>query len=220
MLRVILSYIFVLLDAVKANTLNTYADMLPSLDNYITYGAEMMRQNPTYLEIIVDIIQTIFTHERLGAMDRICGCKLAEAVMLNIRGGVDNYLKGFIEIPMQCLINPPTKLVKSYQLHLMEMVINCVYYNPAVTLQVLEQHGWTNKFFSLWFSNIDNFSRVHDKKLSIVAISALLQLRPEQIPPTIQPGWHRLLQGAVRLFETLPVAMKSMYPSLPPLIQS
>ncbi|RPB23500.1 ARM repeat-containing protein [Terfezia boudieri ATCC MYA-4762] len=184
-------------------------DMLPSLDNYITYGAEMMRQNPTYLEIIVDIIQTIFTHERLGAMDRICGCKLAEAVMLNIRGGVDNYLKGFIEIPMQCLINPPTKLVKSYQLHLMEMVINCVYYNPAVTLQVLEQHGWTNKFFSLWFSNIDNFSRVHDKKLSIVAISALLQLRPEQIPPTIQPGWHRLLQGAVRLFETLPVAMKN-----------
>lgn len=184
--------------------------MLPSLDNYITYGAEMMRQNPAYLEIIVDIIQTIFTHERLGAMDRICGCKLAEAVMLNIRGGVDNYLKGFIEIPMQCLTNPPTKLVKSYQLHLMEMVINCVYYNPAVTLQVLEQHGWTNKFFHLWFSNIDNFSRVHDKKLSIVAIAALLQLRPEQIPPTIQPGWHRLLQGSVRLFETLPVAMKSM----------
>jgi len=42
-----------------------------------------------------------------------------------------------------------------------------------------------------------------------VAISALLQLRPEQIPPTIQPGWHRLLQGAVRLFETLPLAMKN-----------
>jgi len=91
----------------------------------------------------------------------------------------------------------------------MEMVINCVYYNPLVTLQVLEQHGWTNKFFSLWFSHIDNFSRVHDKKLSIVAISALLQLRPEQIPPTIQPGWHRLLQGSVRLFETLPAAMKN-----------
>lgn len=36
-------------------------DMLPSLDNYITYGAERMRQNPAYLEIIVDIIQTVRT---------------------------------------------------------------------------------------------------------------------------------------------------------------
>lgn len=184
-------------------------DMLPSLDNYITYGSEMMRQNPAYLEIIVDIIQTIFTHDKLGAMDKICGCKLAEAVMLHIKGGVDKYLAAFIEIPMQCLLGAQIKLIKSYQLHLMEMVINAVYYNPAATLQVLEQHGWTNKFFTMWFSSIDMFSRVHDKKLSIVAISALLQLQPQQIPASIQPGWHCLLQGSVRLFETLPVALKN-----------
>lgn len=184
-------------------------DMLPSLDNYITYGSEMMRQNPAYLEIIVDIIQTIFTHDKLGAMDKICGCKLAEAVMLHIKGGVDKYLAAFIEIPMQCLLGAQIKLIKSYQLHFMEMVINAVYYNPAATLQVLEQHGWTNKFFTMWFSSIDMFSRVHDKKLSIVAISALLQLQPQQIPASIQPGWHCLLQGSVRLFETLPVALKN-----------
>lgn len=184
-------------------------DMLPSLDNYITYGSEMMRQNPAYLEIIVDIIQTIFIHDKLGAMDKICGCKLAEAVMLHIKGGVDKYLPAFIEIPMQFLLGPQSKLSKSYKLHLMEMVINAIYYNPAVTLQVLEQHKWTNEFFSLWFSNIEMFSRVHDKKLSIVAISALLHLQPQQIPASIQPGWHRLLQGAVCLFETLPLALKN-----------
>lgn len=91
----------------------------------------------------------------------------------------------------------------------MEMVINCIYYNPSVTLQILEQHGWTNKFFSLWFSNIENFNRVHDKKLSIVAIVALIQLPAEHVPQSIQPGWPKLMQGIVQLFQTLPVAMKN-----------
>lgn len=181
-------------------------EMLPALDNYVSYGHEMLKQQPEYLEAIFDIIQTIFTNERLGAMDRICGCKLAEAVLLNMRGHVDKYLNHFIEIAMQCLLADCE--VKTYRVHLMEMVINCIYYNPAATLQVLERHGWTNKFFSLWFSNIENFNRVHDKKLSIVAIVALIELPPDQVPPSIQPGWPKLMSGIVSLFQTLPVAMK------------
>jgi len=181
-------------------------EMLPALDNYVSYGHEMLKQQPEYMEAIFDIIQTIFTNERLGAMDRICGCKLAEAVLLNMRGHTDKYLNHFIEISMQCLLADCE--VKSYRVHLMEMVINCIYYNPAATLQVLERHGWTNKFFSLWFSNIENFNRVHDKKLSIVAIVALIQLPPDQVPPSIQPGWPKLMSGIVSLFQTLPLAMK------------
>ena len=48
--------------------------MLPSLDNYITYGAEMMRQNPAYLEIIVDVIQTVMTlhHTHANMMLTVC----------------------------------------------------------------------------------------------------------------------------------------------------
>jgi hypothetical protein len=182
-------------------------EMLPALDNYVSYGYEMLKQNPEYMEAIFDIIQTIFTNDRLGAMDRICGCKLAEAVLLNMRGHADKYLNHFIEIAMQCLLAPCE--IKSYRVHLMEMVINCIYYNPSATLQVLERQGWTNKFFSLWFSNIENFNRVHDKKLSIVAIVALIQLPPDQVPPSIQPGWTKLMSGIVSLFHTLPLAMKN-----------
>src|SRR6266480_7026006 len=106
-------------------------------------------------------------------MDRICGCKLAEAVMLNLRGCADQYLQRFVELPMLCLTAEQEIKVKAYRVYLMEMVINCIYYNPATTLQILETHGWTNKFFSLWFSNIEHFNRVHDKKLSIVGIISL-----------------------------------------------
>jgi hypothetical protein len=76
---------------------------------------------------------------------------------------------------------------------------------------VLESKGWTNKFFSLWFSSIDSFTRVHDKKLSIAAIVALLTLNADQVPVSVQQGWPRLLQGIVRLFQTLPAATKSEF---------
>lgn len=182
-------------------------DMLPALDNFVTYGAATLAQNPEYLAAVVSMVEDIFRDEKSGGVDRICGCKLAEAIMLNLRGHADQYIPVFISLAMQVLSNEEAQ-TKSYLIHLMEMVINAIYYNPGLSLQVLEGGQWTNKFFSTWFSNIDNFKRVHDKKLSIVAISALLTLRAEDVPASIQPGWPRLLQGVTRLFQTLPNAIK------------
>jgi hypothetical protein len=73
----------------------------------------------------------------------------------------------------------------------------------------LENNQWTNKFFSIWFSNMDSFTRVHDKKLAIAAITSLLTLQADHVPVSVQQGWPRLLQGIVRLFQTLPAALKN-----------
>ena len=182
-------------------------DMLPALDNFISYGTETMAHNPVYIEALFGMVSDIFQDEKVGGMDRICGCKLAEAIMLNLRGHVDRHIPEFIDLAMKVLSSNDLK-VKSYRIHLMEMVINAIYYSPLLALRALEVNGWTNKFFSSWFSNIESFSRVHDKKLSICAISALLTLKAEEVPSSVQQGWPRLLQGVVRLFQTLPAALK------------
>ncbi|KZZ91946.1 importin-7 [Ascosphaera apis ARSEF 7405] len=182
-------------------------DMLPALDNYVVYGASTLAQNPPYLEALVGMVTDIFNDPQVGAVDRICGCRLAEALMLNLRGHIDQYVPSFVGFAMSVLANEEVK-TKSYRLHLMEMVINAIYYNPRLSLHVLEASGWTNKFFSAWFSSIDTFKRVHDKKLSIVAISSLLTLQANEVPVSIQPGWPRLLQGISKLFQTLPEAIK------------
>lgn len=184
--------------------------MLPALDNFISYGTNVLMQTPAYVQALVSMISDIFNDEKVGGMDRICGCKLAESMMLNLRGHINEYIPEFIKLAMTVISSNELK-VKSYRIHLMEMVINAIYYNPILALHVLESNGWTNKFFSSWFSNIESFSRVHDKKLSIVAISALLTLRAEDVPSSVQLGWPRLLQGIVRLFQTLPAALKSMF---------
>jgi hypothetical protein len=184
--------------------------MLPALENFVNYGTQTLIQNRPYLDAIVDMVRTIFKDDKVGGVDRICGCKLAEIIMLNMRGHADEYVPEFISLTMQVLTNEEPK-VKSLKIHLMEVVINSIYYNPALALHVLESNGWTNKFFSLWFSSIDNFTRVHDKKLCISGICSLLTLRAEDVPVSVQQGWPRLLQGVVRLFQTLPAALKSKF---------
>lgn len=185
-------------------------DMLPALDNFVSYGQQRLINHPPYLAAIAGMVRDIFADPKVGGVDRICGCKLAEAMMLNLRGGpIDSYIPTFITLPMEVLTGTQQKtIVKSYKIHLLEMVINAIYYNPILALQVLEAHGWTNKFFSIWFGSIDSFRRVHDKKLCIAAISALLTIHADQVPQSVQTGWPRLLTGATYLFRTLPAAMK------------
>ena len=183
-------------------------DMLPALENFVNFGWRDLMNNAAYLDAVVDMVRTIFTNDKVGGVDRICGCRLAEILMLNLRGGIDNYIPEFVQIAMRVLTNDEPK-VKSYRVHLMEVMINAIYYNPRLAIHLLETNAWTNKFFSMWFSSMDTFTRVHDKKLSIGAITALLTLQADEVPPSVQQGWPRLLQGIVRLFQTLPTALKN-----------
>jgi hypothetical protein len=181
-------------------------DMLPALDNFVQYGAPQLIEKPQYVEALFSMVSDMFTDNKVGGVDRICACKLAEAMMLSLRGHINNCVHGFVNMAMGVLVSQDVKL-KSYKIHLMEMVINAIYYDPILSLQILETQGWTNKFFSLWFGSMTSFTRVHDKQLCILAIIALLDVKPDQIPASVMVGWPRLLQGIKILFDTLPDAM-------------
>ena len=183
-------------------------DMLPALDNFVQYGIPTLTQKPEYVQALYSMVSDMFSEQVQGGLERICACKLSEAMMLSLRGHIDQCVEGFINIAMQILAARDVE-VKSYRIHLMEMVINAIYYNPLLTLQILEAKGWTNRFFSLWFGSMTQFTRVHDKRLCICAITALLGVNPEQIPASISVGWPRLLQGITEIFRTLPLALKS-----------
>lgn len=78
----------------------------------------------------------------------------------------------------------------------------------------MESHeaGSARKFFDKWFSALKSehgFPRVHDKKLSIMAMSALLELDPAAVPPALQEGWAGIVSATLHVFRTLPVAIES-----------
>jgi importin-7 len=121
-------------------------DMLSALDNFVQYGRQHLIATPQYLEAMFGMVSDMFADEKVGGVDRICACKLAEGIMLSLRGHADNYVVAFVrlrilvllqftnvqkvEMAMRTLTSNEVK-VKSYKIHLMEMVINAIYYNPV-----------------------------------------------------------------------------------------
>lgn len=65
-------------------------EMLPSLDNFMSYGKEVFYTRPDYCEMIVDIFETAMASPHLGEGDRVSACQLIEAFLLNLRGHVDD----------------------------------------------------------------------------------------------------------------------------------
>lgn len=47
-------------------------EMLPTLDNIVSYGKDTMAQNAEYRHMIIDIFQTAMTSEHLGAVGALC----------------------------------------------------------------------------------------------------------------------------------------------------
>ncbi|KAL2887313.1 putative importin [Ceratocystis lukuohia] len=187
-------------------------DMLPALDNYVQYGAVFLATKPEYVQALFSMVNDLFIDPKITGVDRICACKLAESMMLCLGGSIDECVSGFLAMAMGVLAdnsNGNTSRPRTYQVHLMEMVIGAIKYNPLLALHILEQGNWTNTFFTMWFTQMAWFTRVHDKKLCIAAIMALLSIGPQNVPASVSTGWPRLLQGVTELFRTLPQAEKN-----------
>lgn len=78
----------------------------------------------------------------------------------------------------------------------------------------MESSGKARTFFERWFAAIngdDLLPRVHDKKLSILALCSLLELAPAAVPQSLQSGWPGILGGILTIFKDLPKAIAGQY---------
>ena len=160
--------------------------------------------------MLVDIYTTSINSDHLGENDAVNGCKLAESMLLNLRGMVDDALQPIIATALPVVEKAETNALK---LETLNVVVNAVLYNPAATLHILNQAGpqTVAAFFEKWFAAINvesRLPRVHDKRLSIVALCALMELDPASIPQSVQEGWLGIVSGTLKLFQEYPKAVQ------------
>jgi importin-7 len=98
----------------------------------------------------------------------------------------------------------------SLYLHSLEVLISSILYNPALSLAILDGHDWTQQFFANWFKNLPKMTRVHDKKMTIAAICALLEwLATVGVGAPLAQSSSQLVVGAIQVFRELPSALAS-----------
>ena len=83
--------------------------MLPTIDNFISYGTDTIKANADYRKMLVDIYTYSLTVDHLGENDRVIGSKIAESILLNLRGAVDDVRTLSFGGP-----SPGTRLIHGY----------------------------------------------------------------------------------------------------------
>ncbi|KAG1727174.1 armadillo-type protein [Suillus paluster] len=196
-------------DVFKSDAVDFLDEIPPSLNNFVSYGTEVLKARPDYRQKVLDIYRTAMTSPQLGDNDKINGCKLAESMLLNLHGHFDDLMQDIIAIAADHIDKGETA---SFQLANLEALINAVLYNASAALHFMEAYkpGLARVFFNRWFAaiNTDNkLPRVHDKKLSILALCKLLEMEAGAIPEGLRDGWPGIVGGALNIFKTLPQAV-------------
>ncbi|EGC38931.1 hypothetical protein DICPUDRAFT_75469 [Dictyostelium purpureum] len=150
------------------------------IDNFISYGTEVFFSTPQYIEAIFNMYKKMVGDIRHSPVDASDACKIMESVVQRGKGRIDNAIAPIMEIACTRLLNKEkdNQMSKEFMVYLIEIIANCIYYNPSIAIKYLESNNLVEPIFSKWFSNISKFQRFYDKKISVLAFSALLSLNP------------------------------------------
>nr|XP_061796203.1 importin-7-like [Nerophis lumbriciformis] len=183
-----------------------FTDMMPLLHNYVTVDTNTLLSDTKYLEIMYDMCKKILTGDP-GEDPECHAAKLLEVIILQCKGrGIDQVVPLFVAAALERL----TREVKTSELRTMclQVAIAALYYSPPLLLNTLENLRFPNNskpitydFLTQWLRDVDCFLGLHDRKMCILGLCALIDL--EHRPQIITEFGGQLLPAAILLFSGL-----------------
>jgi hypothetical protein len=177
--------------------------ILPSLDNYISRDKEtFLTPGAPYLDQICAMAQKYFVDPKYPELDLLPLTRVFEVLLLEHVGSIDHIIEPLIKLTVERIQmggSSPIKVI------LIELIMNCMWYNASITCQVLEANNWSASIFKMMFDLIvdDEFQRVCDKKTASLGIGAMLRLPFASLPAYVQEKfleivttWMQLTQHA------------------------
>ena len=192
-------------------------DFLPdcstTLENFVSYGAPVLLQNPEYLQKLFAIIDYTMAVAEDGGYDslsdKLSAIDLIESILLYCRGNIDQIITHVIDlIGNQLLRNQDDEQSKTLIIRCIEIILNCLYYSAPLTLNHLHSQGWLNVFLSIWSNNLEGFKRVHDLRLILVSLASIFHVSIESLPKEISTSLPDLLSIFLNSVQTYPKALE------------
>ncbi|XP_013907179.1 PREDICTED: importin-7 isoform X3 [Thamnophis sirtalis] len=183
-----------------------FTDMMPLLHNYVTVDTDTLLSDTKYLEMIYSMCKKVLTG--VAGEDAEChAAKLLEVIILQCKGrGIDQCIPLFVEAALERL----TREVKTSELRTMclQVAIAALYYNPHLLLNTLENLRFpnnvepvTNHFITQWLNDVDCFLGLHDRKMCVLGLCALIDL--EHVPQVLNQVSGQILPAFILLFNGL-----------------
>jgi len=191
-------------DAFNDWAFDFYTNLVPPIDNFISNDTAGFlvgsRNGVSYVQMVYDMIMRLW--EEAETEDEATeGTKLAEVLVLNCIGRIDPVIVSLLPAVIQKLRTAESLRLKVL---LLSNVAACLYYNVELTLKILEENlSMTQQVFALWLSLLDSFERVHDKKLTLLALSSLFKVSPDKLPASVRNGMNQLLHFCLVLTDRI-----------------
>lgn len=187
----------------KSSGIDYLSEMIGTFDNCTSYGTDFLRQHEEYRTMLLDIFTTAMTSDQLGVSDRIAACQLGEVILLLLKGSIDDAVPGILATTLP-LVDGQGETSPTLRKWAMMVVLEAIYYNPTMALQVLEAHNATNQFFTQTLQKLGKFTRVHECKVTIVSLLSILSLDPNAVPEAVKAGYAHLFSALVTQLKLLP----------------
>eukprot|EP00834_Sanchytrium_tribonematis_P002641 NODE_86_length_22075_cov_1.190253.p1 type:complete len:884 gc:universal NODE_86_length_22075_cov_1.190253:4274-6925(+) len=191
-------FFFHCFEKLKETAADYLDQMIPCFDNFVQFGKEQILGDPATLNSINQIISGLF-NSHMVETDKIPGCLLIETILLHLRGSVDSLVPIYIDMALHYLgqldqnSNSHQIQHNEYRLALIEIVLNCIYYNPQISLTILDQKNCATTIFGFMVNQSESFKKLHDKKLLILSSCTILTSPLESIPPNLRVEIPKLL---------------------------
>ncbi|RID62109.1 hypothetical protein BRARA_E01202 [Brassica rapa] len=167
-----------------------FPNILVPMDNFISRGTAhfLTCKEPDYQQSLFTVLSTLMTDRNIEDSDIESAPKLIEVVFQNCKGQVDQWVEPYLRLTIDRIQRAETSYLKSL---LIQVVANMLYYNPGLTLGVLQNTGLASTVFDHWFQMLQqkrksglpaNFKREHDKKVCCLGLTSLLAVPGGQFP--------------------------------------
>ncbi len=127
------------------------------------------------------------------------GLKLMEAMLANLRGKLDALVPQWLGL---LFLGIKHELAEQNLENVLDLACHTAlffWYNPVMTLQLLESNKATAQLLDHLLANGDDLFTKKSKKLVLLGLSALLQVAPEALPPSVKQRMAKLAAFLLKL---------------------
>eukprot|EP01089_Gocevia_fonbrunei_P001110 TRINITY_DN11052_c0_g2_i1.p1 TRINITY_DN11052_c0_g2~~TRINITY_DN11052_c0_g2_i1.p1 ORF type:complete len:716 (-),score=191.12 TRINITY_DN11052_c0_g2_i1:200-2140(-) len=172
--------------------------MVTSFDNFVSKGTDAFLAGSwngmTFLEMGFRMFERVVGEKGISPVDAIQGCNVAEVLLLNCKGKIDNLIEPILKSTLSRLMSEDIVSGKNpaCETLLIAVIANCLYYNPELTLQLLfSGDGMGGR---VAFERLGNYikgrrlRRLKDMKIIMLGLSSILLVPWPRIPDTMKAG--------------------------------
>lgn len=173
-------------------------EIVEAWDNFLTNNPERCLQTSDIMNAIQDIVKASLK-EDADDDEREGGLKLVQSCLANLRGKIDNLVGPWLGLLFQNIQWAIRREDEEFVVDLTCMTLLFVWYNPVLTVGMLEQQKLTQQLLQATFKNVEGMYTKRLKKMAILGLSTLLQMPAQRMPQSIKSSINKVIQALLQL---------------------